>query len=288
MNVSYSFPGSVQEAVALLQGHGPQGYIIAGGTDLMPLMARQEIRPTALIDVTRIPTLQRLEIEGEQLTIGAAVTYSRLLAFPALGERLPFLAEAIHRIGGTQVRNVATLVGNIANASPAGDSLAALYVLGAVVHVEGPQGVRAVPIASFILGVRRTALQPAELVTHVTLDMPGPTWHGAFEKLALRRALAVSLASVAVLVQIEDGAVAEARIALGAVAPTVVRAQEAEAFLAHRVLDNGTIAKAALLASQATSPIDDVRASAQYRRQAVRGLVRRALASMCNETSEEG
>jgi len=275
--VDYYFPKDVQEASQWMQQYGNKARLIAGGTDLLLLMERQGYHPKALIDLTRIPELQRLEVTGDQVLIGSAVTYSRLLKFPALTNGVPFLAKAIRTIGGVQIRNIATLAGNVTNASPAGDSLPPLYCLEAQVGIYGAGGRRSLPIQEFILGVRRTALAPGELVTHLSFQLPSEGWQGVYEKLGLRRAMAIAVASLAMLLKIEAGRICEARLALGAVAPTVIRASQAEAYLQEHALDELAIETAAELATQATHPIDDVRASARYRREVVRGLVRRAL-----------
>ncbi len=275
--VDYHLPETVQAAWTLKQQYGDRARFIAGGTDLLLLMEREGYHPQALIDLTRIPDLRQLVVNGGQVTIGAAVTYSELLECPPLCAGVPFLADAIRTIGGVQVRNIATLAGNLANASPAADTLPALYVLNARVHLAGPGGIHELPIEQVVLGVRRTALEPAELITHVSFDLPGPGWQGAFQKLGLRRAMAISVVSAAALLHIEDGAVKEARLALGAVAPTVIRVPEAEAALAGKALDEQTIEQAARLAGAAARPIDDVRSSADYRKRVVAGLVRRTL-----------
>jgi len=281
--VDYYFPKDVQEASQWMQQYGDKARLIAGGTDLLLWMERQGYHPKALIDLTRIPELQKLEVADDQVLIGSAVTYSRLLKFPALTNGAPFLARAIRTIGGVQIRNIATLAGNVTNASPAGDSLPPLYCLEAQVGIYGAGGRRSLPIQEFILGVRRTALAPGELVTHLSFQLPGEDWQGVYEKLGLRRAMAIAVANLGLLLKIEAGRIREARLALGAVAPTVIRASQAETYLQEHALDEQTIEATAELATQATHPIDDVRASARYRREAVRGLVRRALRAITPE-----
>jgi CO/xanthine dehydrogenase FAD-binding subunit len=152
--------------------------------------------------------------------------------------------------------------------------------MNAHVHTFGLQGTRSVPIDKFVLGVGQTALKPAELVTHVTFDLPGPGWHGTFDKLGLRRAMAIAVASVATILKVDGDRVSHARLALGAVAPTVIRVPQAEDALSGNILDEDTISHVAGLASEAARPIDDVRGSAQYRTMAVAGLVRRALSEL--------
>jgi CO/xanthine dehydrogenase FAD-binding subunit len=283
--VAYHFPNTVEEAVALKQQYGEAARFIAGGTDLLLLMEQQHVRPQSLIDLTRIPELQRLEVSPGQVSIGSAVTYHQLLADETFCALVPFLAKAIKTIGGVQVRSVATLAGNIANASPAGDTLPCLYVLKATIHIAGPDGERALPIDEFMLGVRRVALQPAELITRITFEPPTPEWQGAFEKLGLRQAMAISVVNAALLIRQNDGHVADARIALGAVAPTVIYAPEAEAALIGNPLDAEHIELAGQRASAAATPIDDIRASASYRKLVAGGMVRRALQS-CRQEME--
>jgi CO/xanthine dehydrogenase FAD-binding subunit len=286
--VDYLFPATVEEASAQKTRYGERARFIAGGTDLVLLVEAGGPHPEHLIDVTRIPDLHRLEAADGHFTVGAAVTYNDLLGFAPLVETVPFLAKAIHTIGGVQVRNIATLAGNLANASPAGDTLPPLYVLDTTVHVYGPEGARAVPVGDFVLGVRQTALGDGELITHLTWDAPGPGWYGAFEKLGLRRAMAIAVAGLAVLVRVGDDRVEEARVALGSVAPTVIRAQEVENVLTGRVLDDDAVEQAAQRASEAARPIDDVRGSADYRKMVVGGLMRRALRDLRRQMAEEG
>jgi CO/xanthine dehydrogenase FAD-binding subunit len=281
--VQYCFPTTVEEAYSLKEQYGEKAHYIAGGTDLLLLLEREKDQPQALIDLTRIPALQRLEVSNDQILIGSGVTYSRLLDYDPIRTRTPFLASAIHTIGGVQIRNIATLTGNLVNASPAGDALPPLYCLETKVLIEGPQGRRSLPVSEFIIGVRRTALLPGELVTAVVFGIPETGWVSRFDKLGLRGAMAISVANLAMLLKVEHEIVVQARIALGAVAPTVIRAVEAEACLQNAMLNGKSIEAAANLASAACSPIDDVRASARYRREAVRGLVRRGLSALMNE-----
>lgn len=275
--VDYCFPTCIEEAYSLKQQYGSRACYIAGGTDLLLSIERENIHPRLLIDLTRIPELQLLEVIDGYISIGSAVTYTRLLSFKSLLSGASLLADAIRTIGGVQIRNIATLAGNLINASPAGDSLPPLYCLDAEVGINGPYGAHSMSIKDFILGVRKTALGPAEIVTHVGFNLPEQGWYGSFDKLGLRRAMAISVVSVALLVKVENERITQARISLGAVAPTVIRVPEAETQISMKTLDDKTIEVVSQLAAGACTPITDVRASARYRREAVRGLVRRRL-----------
>lgn len=279
--VEYHFPQTVEAACALKKRYGEKARFIAGGTDLLLLMERDGYHPQALIDLNRIPSLKKLSISDRWVSIGAAVTYSEILACQRLCEEIPFFAKAIRTIGGVQVRNVATLAGNIANASPAADTLPPLYVLNAKIHTTSLAGAREKPIEQFILGVRRVALEPTEFITHITFDLPEQGYAGDFDKLGVRRAMAISVVSVAILLYFKGHLVKEARLALGSVAPTVLRVAKAETALAGNPLSYGKIEEATQISCTAAQPIDDVRASANYRQQAVAGVVRRALRRLC-------
>jgi carbon-monoxide dehydrogenase medium subunit len=284
--VEYCFPTSIEEAYGLKQQYGDDACYIAGGTDFLLFMERKNLHPRLLIDLTRIPELQQLVEKDGHISIGSAVTYTRLLCSKSLLSGASLLADAIRTIGGMQIRNVATLAGNLINASPAGDTLPPLYCLDAEVGIDGPYGAYSISINDFILGVGKTALRPAEIVTHVDFDLPGQGWYGSFDKLGLRRAMAISVVSVALLVKVENERVAQARISLGAVAPTVIRVPEAEARISMQALDDKTVEETSLLAASACTPITDVRASARYRREAVRGLVRRRLYTLRDQVKK--
>jgi xanthine dehydrogenase FAD-binding subunit len=287
LNIQYCFPETIEAAYQLKAKMGEGARYIAGGTDLILLMERENLYPECLIDLTRIPELQRLEIVDGQITIGAGITYSRLLDFPPIETQVRILASAIRTIGGVQIRNIATLAGNLVNASPAGDSLPPLYCLEAEVNLASSKGSRTLPIQEFILGVRKTALLPNEIVTSVSFPVPNHGWYGRFEKLGLRRAMAIAVASAAILLEIENQKVVQARIALGAVAPTVVSVLGGDNPLVTGSLNEKSIEEVAQLASESCFPIDDLRASARYRKEVVHGLVRRGLNSIQEEISAQ-
>lgn len=266
----------------------PDALLLAGGTDVM-VEVNEGRRPLdgagTVICVDRLPELRSwtLDRTAGTLRLGAAVTYAEL-AVPPLADLLPALAQAARTVGSPQIRNVATIGGNLGTCSPAGDGLPVLSALDAVVEVAGGrevagvEGVRDVAVADFMIGVKRTALRPGELITAVTVPLLDG-WQG-YAKVGVRNAMVIAISAACLAV---DRPTHSVRLALGSVAPTVVRASAAEQFAAANVdWAAGTIAHAAVaevgrLAATASSPIDDHRSTAAYRRHSVDVLARRLL-----------
>jgi carbon-monoxide dehydrogenase medium subunit len=280
----YYFPTTEEEASNYALQYGSLARFISGGTDLWLELEQGNSQISALIDITRISTLQNMALRKGRFVIGSAVTFSEILKSTQLESSAPFLIEAIKTIGGVQVRNIATLVGNITNASPAGDSLTPLYALNAQIHIFSPRGSFTVPIEDFIVGVRQTILDEGEFVTHVSFELPDQTWRGKFAKVGLRRAMAIAVVNATVVLCFQQDVVKDARIAIGAVAPTVIRVEKAEHVLTDKKVNEALIEQVATISADTTTPINDIRASARYRRLAVRGLIRRALNEIFNET----
>lgn len=297
---TYYQPTTLSEALALLSQHGEQGRVIAGGTDLVLELERGVRRQQVLIDITRIPGLDGIAIDGDEITLGPLVTHNDVAASKLLVERAFPLAQASWEVGAPQIRNRGTVAGNLITASPANDTITPLWALdGAVTLASRQRGERRLPFGQFFLGVRRTAMQPDEMLVAIHLRALPPSSRGAFIKLGLRRAQAISLVNVAVVIEFpefpqlpsgenrrnwEELPVTRACITLGAVAPTIARAEAAEASLAGQPLTDKAIAQAGELAMQAARPIDDLRASADYRRAMVRVLVERALRQLRDGT----
>ena len=277
-------PDTVDEAVEHLAAT-PSSTVLAGGTDLMVEVNDGHRRPSGAVVVNRIPELRswRHDPLAATVTIGAAVTYSEMLVGP-LAEMVPALAQAARTVGSPQIRNAGTLGGNLGTCSPAGDGLPVLSALGAVVELASAAGRRRVPVAEFMVGVKRTALAPGELIVSVTLPVVDG-WQG-YAKVGVRNAMVIAVASACVVLDRPQRTVA---VALGSVGPTIVRCPDAESQLAA-VLDwstleapNAELDRFAELVSQASRPITDHRSTAEYRRHAVgvlaRRLVRRASSS---------
>jgi carbon-monoxide dehydrogenase medium subunit len=275
-------PKTLPEALQVLGERAGDAMPLAGGTNLLVDMRAGARRPGVLVNIPALAELRGIRRENGWIAVGGAVTIAELLDSPLIADQAPVLRQGAAVLAGPLVRNRATLGGNLANASPAADTAPPLLVLGAEVELASAQGRRRLPLETFFTGPRRTVIQPGELLVAVRWPLPAPGAGGAFRKLALRRADAVAVVSVAVMVVCDGaGTCTGARIALGAVAPTPLRAHAAEAALqGQRVSSAEARAEAARLAAEATCCIDDVRAAASYRARVTDVLVQRLLAEV--------
>ena len=275
---TYYTPTSIDDALRIMADHGPAARAIAGGTDLLVELGRGTRSVDALVDVSRIGKLDEIDLDDrDRIHVGPAVTHNLAVASDLLAERGFPLALACWNVGTPQLRNRGTITGNVVTASPSNDTIAALWALDARVVLRSVRGARALPLSEFYGGARQTALADDELVTDIYFRALNANQRSTFAKLALRRVHAISVVNTAAVLTFQDGWVTEARITLGAVAPTVIRAREAEQALEGGPLDEERITHAAQLAARSASPIDDIRGSADYRREIVAVLVRRAL-----------
>jgi CO/xanthine dehydrogenase FAD-binding subunit len=263
-------PTTLEEAVRLVAAGAVP---LAGGTDLLVDWEKRP-RPDAVCDLGHIVALRGIEERGGRIRLGALTTHAEVVRDPLCAAAAPVLVEAARSLGAVQVRTRGTVGGNVANASPAADVATALLALEAEVELAGPDGRRALPLGDFVRGPRRTALRRGELVTGVAFPRPAREVQG-YEKLGLRAAQAIAVVSLAVRLEVTGGRVARAVFALGSVAPTPIRAPEAEAALAGRPLDAAALAAAAAALRATATPIDDVRASAEYRRAMAGALLER-------------
>jgi carbon-monoxide dehydrogenase medium subunit len=272
-------PSSVDETVRILADHGAAARVVAGGTDLVPQLRNGQLRPACVVDLSGIPELRRLaEDDGAGLRIGAAVTARTLERGPGVRARYAALAESAALVGSVQVRNLATVGGNLCNAAPSADMAPPLLTLDAEAVIAGPSGRRQVPLGEFFRDVRRTVLAPDELLVEVRVPEPRPRSGGSYLRHTPRRELDIAVVGVASQLTLEDGRCRTARIALAAVTPTPVRAHAAEQALEGRPVTAEAIARAAALAVEAARPITDQRGSADFRRHLVRVLTHRTLA----------
>jgi len=274
------FPKTLSEALSLLKKHNGVACVIAGGTDLLPKMKRRELTPRYLIDLKGIADLNLIKYDRKSgLRIGAATTLNEIRESSVVRKHCPILVEAASQMASTQVRNTGTIGGNLCNAVPSADTAPPLIVLGARLRVVGPKKERTVLVEDFFKGPNKTVLRPLELVAEVQIPPAGRNEFGAYLKHTLRREMDLAIVGVAAYVSLDSKRriCKEVKIAMGAVAPIPMRAKKAEEILRGKELDDDLIEDAAQLASKESEPIDDIRSSADYRREMVRVLTRRAI-----------
>lgn len=271
--MTFARPSTLTEALRLLAWGDAR--ILAGGTDIYPATQAQ-VLPGDVLDLTGISALRGLSESEDGLSIGACTTWSSV-AEAGLPPALHALQQAAIQVGGRQIQNAGTVGGNLCNASPAADGVPALLVCDAVVHIAGAEGSRSMPLADFITGPRRTALQKGEIVTAVHLPTDALSGQSAFVKLGARAHLVISIAMVAARLVIEGGRIAQAALAVGACSPVARRLPEVEAALVGLTVAEATGLITPDLLSLHLSPIDDIRSTAAYRMDAAGELLRRAI-----------
>jgi len=267
------------DAVALLAQHGPSVKVIAGGTDLLADLKFSSHTPGVIVDISRAEDLRGLAITDEGLSIGALVTHTEIMRSPIIREMFPALVDAAHTIGAVQTRNLGTLAGNLVTAVPSVDSGPTLVALDALVTILGPAGRRRMTLSDFFVGPRKTALKPDELLVEILIPKENLDKPTHFLKFGLRKGQALALVNVAASfwVDWDKNTFVAPRIALGAVAPKVIHATAAEAYLDGRAISPDAMAEAGRVAIGDAKPISDFRASAEYRRDLIAVLTKRAL-----------
>jgi len=271
---------SIEEAGSVAAGLGDRCVVLAGGTDVMVLMKDRLLKPGCVLDIKRIPGMDQLEyVPGEGLRIGALTTLRTIESSRMVKERFAAVADAAHYVASTQIRARATMAGNICNASPSADTVPILLALNASVKTfRNPPGKgRIIPMGEFFKGVRKTALIPGEIVTEIAIPEPGAGECAAYIKHAVRKAMDLAIIGVAAWLKMDGNKCLDCRIALGAVAVTPIRSAKAEKILIGRELTEELIAEAAVAASEDCSPISDVRASAEYRKDMIRVFTKRSI-----------
>jgi carbon-monoxide dehydrogenase medium subunit len=273
----YRRPASVDEAVSLLAERGDDAKVVAGGQSLSVLLRLGLIEASTLVGLSGIAGLDTLHASGDGLYIGARVTHRQVQDDPDVRARWTALAEAAGAVATPQIRNQGTICGNVAHGYPLADPPAALLALGARAHVRGAGGDRVVPLDGFFVDFMTTALQPTDLLTHLTVPAAAPGSGGTYEVFRLR-ALDYPTIGVAVQLTVDEAGVCRvARIGLNGAAPTAIRARRAEALLRDQVPDGDVLAAAARAAAEECDPADDVDGSAAYKRRLVGVLLRRAV-----------
>ena len=272
-------PHNLAEALEMLHQNDPELKVVAGGSDVIVQLRDGVLRASKLLNILSLKELRYIRMTGGQIHIGALTTYSDIIHHDLTRNHAWILVEAARQIGAVQLQNTATIGGNLGNASPAGDSLPPLYALDATVVTCSKAGEREIPMEQFFTGYRKLALSPEELIEEVYFNSLDSDDRGAYLKLGLREANAISIVDVAVALRAKkpDNSFGKIWIALGAVAPTIRRARKCEQALLNKPLTSDLLKQASALAAEDAAPIDDIRGSAEYRKDAVVSLVYQAL-----------
>lgn len=279
----YLRPTSLQEALRILADSGDKGRLLAGGTDFVIALRKGLIQPELILDITRLNELRGISMSNGLVHIGALTTHGEIRNSRDLTRWAPVLVDACREVGSVQIRNLGTLGGNLGNASPAGDSLPVLYVLDAEVHLLNQTAERWIPVEDFCTGPGKTVRRMDEIIAGVRFQPFPETTRSFFTKTGQRRAVRVSKVSAAGRFDFTDRLVVGCRLALGAVAPTVIRLKDAENLLMGHPLGPENIGSATAIASEACSPITDIRSNVEFRRAMAGVLVRRGLEKIMHE-----
>jgi carbon-monoxide dehydrogenase medium subunit len=270
-------PESADAAVEALAAHSPNVRILAGGTDAVVDLKHVPDSPGLVVDVSQLKELKGIEVTDAGLRIGAGVTHTEIMKHPLIEEHAPALIDAAHTIGAVQTRNLGTLGGNLVTCVPSMDSGPTLMALEAEVTVTGPTGKRTIPLGDFFVGPRKTILEKDALLLEIIVPAANLGKPASFIKFGLRKGQALALVNAASALWIEDGKFKDVRISLGAVAPVVIRAPKAEAILEGQSVTELLVDEAAKTAVSEAKPIDDFRASKEYRNDLIEVGVRRTL-----------
>jgi CO/xanthine dehydrogenase FAD-binding subunit len=284
----YIAPTDLQSALAILSERTTGAQLISGGTDLIPRMRNGSSNPSLLVDLRNLD-LNRIALGPEIITLGARVTHSQILRNAKLCEALPALWKACTEMAGPPIRNRGTLGGNIVNASPAADAVPPLLVHDAQLVLVKQAGERVVSLADFFTGPGRTILDPDEILIEIRVPVPSSQTMSSFTKMGKRQAMAISIVSAAARLSLDSsGRVESVRVALGSVGPTPLLVDSIHDLLVGKKLSADLIKAAGMQAAEYSSPISDLRASGDYRRQMVSVLVKRLLQNLWNELDGDG
>jgi aerobic carbon-monoxide dehydrogenase medium subunit len=278
----YLSPRTLEEAIDLLIRHGSQAKILAGGTDLLVEMKEGILEPQSVIDLKSVPSLNRITLENHQLKIGALATIHEVEVHPLVRKHAGVLAQAASKLGSLQIRNKGTIGGNVCHASPAADLAAPLLALEGTAEIVGKDGQRAEDLENFFTGPGKTTLKAGEILTGIRVPLPPAATRGVYLKFSPRKAMDLAVVGVAAVITPDETlkGCTRARIALGAVAPTPVRAKRAEMTLEGKPLSRGLLSEVSAAAAQESRPVSDLRASAWYRREMVGVLVGQGIAEI--------
>jgi CO/xanthine dehydrogenase FAD-binding subunit len=278
---------TIKEACFLLSKNKGEAKLIAGGTDLLISMRKRTISPKCIVNVKTIPNLDYIHDSGQGLAMGALATLHDIASSPVIRNKFPMIAEAAQQIGTPQVRNKGTIGGNLCNAAPSADMAPPLIALGARAKIEGPQGIRVVELENFFVGPSETVLHDNEMLVELQVSNPSAYTNGVYLKLPARNGVDIAVAGVAAVITLDSKyvKVLDAKIVLGAVAPTPLRAYQAENVIRGKNIIGELIEKAAQLAASEAKPISDIRGSANFRREMVKVLTSQAIRRAINSQS---
>jgi len=275
-NFDYRDPETIEELISILS-ENPESMLLAGGTDLINEMKEGKHTPRLVVSARKINEMKGISLDSDgSLNIGAATTLSEVVNSPLVKNFQEAISAAAKTVGSTQVRNRGTIGGNVCHASPAADTAPVLLALEAKANVEGPGGQRVIPFTEFFKGVGKTALQQGEVLKSISVPAGASGMKCLYFKLGVRKAMEITIASVAVAVSISEGYCKDIRIALGSVAPVPIRCSRTEGFLIGKKVREAA-EEAAQAVKNECSPIDDIRATGEYRREMVGNLLKKAL-----------
>jgi carbon-monoxide dehydrogenase medium subunit len=283
MRFSYLEPKTIEEAVSLLKEHGCKASVMAGGTDLLVKIRSKTVRPEYVVDIGYIPGLDYIKYDEKHgLSIGTLTLISTIEKSAELQQRFPVLAQAAGQLGSLSIRNMGTIGGNLCNAAPSAETAPALIVLSAKAKIVGPHGEREVHLENFFTGPGSTVLGEGDILVEIQVPVPKPNTRAMYLKHGARGTIDLAMMGVAVAITFEAGGevCSDIKIALGAVAPTPMRAYTAEQLLRGKKIDDNLIEQSAEAAAEESRPITDVRAPMDYRREMVKVFTRRAIRSL--------
>ena len=284
----YIRPDSLTEALDFLKDNGSRTRILAGGTDLLIEIREGSVKADYVLDVSRLADLREIRRAGGHIRVGAAATYTEIIASPVIQQAAPLLAMAARCVGSAQIRNAGTLGGNVANASPAGDGIPPLIVHDALAEIRTGEEKRTVPVTDLITGPYTTGLKPGELITAFLLEPLKPGCRISWQRVARRQSLSVARMNAAATGEMdESGAVSSVKLSVGSVTPVCLRCSGAEQILLGKVPDEDHIAQAARAVSEVMVDISGVRPTTEYKRPAVEGLVIKAFRELFLQSEGE-
>ena len=289
IDFEYTAPTQLDAAIRQLAAAGEQARVLAGGTDIIVQLQEGHRSAELVVDVKKIPELTQFEYsDGEELKLGAGVTCQQIYDDPKVAAAFPALTDAVRIIGGWQIQSRASVGGNLCNSSPAADSIAPLIAYNALAHIAGPNGRRTVPVEQFCTGPGRNILEDGELLVTLTLPRQGPSNGSAYQRFIPRNEMDIAVAGAGSWVQLDGSAnqIKDAKIVLSAVAPIPVVAEEASQWLIGKAVNEANFAEAGELAKRVSSPIDDMRGTAEYRTHLVGVLTRRTLTKACERVQK--